>query len=63
MNNPTGGILSEAFVSSGQRNIPAVGKASEIVLLDERSLLACVVRTIPPGSGGKIRISSTVSVH
>lgn len=60
MNNPTGGILSEAFVSSGQRNIPAVGKASEIVLLDERSLLACVVRTIPPGSGGKIRISSTL---
>lgn len=63
MNNPTGGILSEAFVSSGPKNIPTIGAASEIVLLDERSLLACVVRTIPPGSGGRIRISSTVGVH
>lgn len=29
-------------------------------LLDERSLLACIVRTIP--AGGRIRISSTVRV-
>ncbi|KAG5536164.1 hypothetical protein RHGRI_023827 [Rhododendron griersonianum] len=62
MNNPTGGILSEAFVSSGPKNIPTIGTASEIVL-DERSLLACVVGTIPPGSGCRIRISSTVGVH
>ncbi|KAG5558911.1 hypothetical protein RHGRI_008751 [Rhododendron griersonianum] len=60
MNNPTGGFLSEAFVSSGPKNIPTIGTASEIVLLDERSLLACVVRTIPPGSSGRIRISSTL---
>jgi hypothetical protein len=34
------------------------GKATEIALLDERALLACIVRTIPPG--GRIRISSTL---
>ncbi|GJY57409.1 hypothetical protein Tco_0456524 [Tanacetum coccineum] len=33
-----------------------VGKA----LFDEETLLACVVRTIPPGPGGRIQISSTL---
>jgi hypothetical protein len=30
-------------------------------LLDERSLLACIVRAVPAGTEGGIRISSTVS--
>ncbi|XP_039135328.1 uncharacterized protein LOC120272551 isoform X5 [Dioscorea cayenensis subsp. rotundata] len=38
----------------------AVGKAIELTLLDERSLLACIVRAIPAGSGNGIRISSTL---
>ncbi|CAH2070068.1 unnamed protein product [Thlaspi arvense] len=51
--NGIGSIVREAQVSSGkaERN---VGSA----LLDEKSLLACIVRTIP--SGGRIRISSTL---
>uniref|UniRef100_A0A1J3IC04 DUF7725 domain-containing protein n=1 Tax=Noccaea caerulescens TaxID=107243 RepID=A0A1J3IC04_NOCCA len=46
-------IVPETQVSSGkaERNL-------ESALLDERSLLACIVRTIP--AGGKIRISSTL---
>ncbi|XP_022844525.1 uncharacterized protein LOC111367728 isoform X2 [Olea europaea var. sylvestris] len=36
----------------------AIGKPLESALLDERSLLACIVRTI--GSGGRTRISSTL---
>ncbi|KAM0038948.1 hypothetical protein Hdeb2414_s0012g00376431 [Helianthus debilis subsp. tardiflorus] len=36
-----------------------VGKTAEN-LFDEETLLACVVRTIPPGSGGRIQISSTL---
>ncbi|KAI3409102.1 uncharacterized protein J3R85_019731 [Psidium guajava] len=47
MGNPTG----KAIKSTGGRN-------PETDILDERSLLACIVRTIPPG--GKIRISSTL---
>lgn len=52
-------VLPEAFVSAGQTKLPTVGRTLEIVLLDEKSLLACIVRTIP--AGGRIRISSTVS--
>lgn len=48
---------ADAFVSAGQKNIP--GKTLESYLLDERALLASIARTI--GSGGRIRISSTVS--
>lgn len=60
--NNTGPVLPEApLVSSGQKSTPLLGTTAEITLLDERSLLACIVRTIPPGAGGKIRISSTVS--
>ncbi|OAY80331.1 hypothetical protein ACMD2_23659 [Ananas comosus] len=36
------------------------GKAVEPALLDERSLLACIVRAIPAGSDGRIRISTTL---
>ncbi|GMP70717.1 hypothetical protein CsSME_00029446 [Camellia sinensis var. sinensis] len=60
MNNATGVVSSESFVSSGEKNVHPGGKTSETALLDERSLLACIVRTIPPGSGGRIRISSTL---
>ena len=54
-------ILSESFAATGQKNTGIGGKLSEANLLDERSLLACIVRTIPPGSGGRIRITTTVS--
>ncbi|KAI8007886.1 hypothetical protein LOK49_LG07G00114 [Camellia lanceoleosa] len=60
MNNATGVVSSESYVSSGEKNVHPGGKTSETALLDERSLLACIVRTIPPGSGGRIRISSTL---
>ncbi|XP_073297712.1 uncharacterized protein [Primulina huaijiensis] len=43
-------------VSTPKTNV--VVKTGEHFLLDERSLLACIVRTI--GSGGRIRISSTL---
>ncbi|KAF8116836.1 hypothetical protein N665_0014s0097 [Sinapis alba] len=51
--NGVGTIVRETLVSSGksERNL-------ESALLDERSLLACIVRTIP--AGGRIRISSTL---
>ncbi|XP_058786706.1 uncharacterized protein LOC131661257 isoform X3 [Vicia villosa] len=48
-------VLSEALASTGQTTIP---KVPETALLDERSLLACIVRTIP--AAGRIRISSTL---
>ncbi|XP_048623972.1 uncharacterized protein LOC125592669 [Brassica napus] len=49
-------IVHETLVSSGkdERNL-------ESALLDERSLLACIVRTIPAGE--RVRISSTVRVE
>ncbi|XP_057991075.1 uncharacterized protein LOC110669647 isoform X4 [Hevea brasiliensis] len=58
INNGTDVVLSEALISTGQTNVMTVGKTSETVLLDERSLLACIVRTIP--AGGRIRINSTL---
>ncbi|XP_062147780.1 uncharacterized protein LOC133856742 isoform X2 [Alnus glutinosa] len=57
INNATGAGLPESFVSTRQENTPTVGKTSEPALLDERSLLACIVRTT---AGGRIRISSTL---
>lgn len=60
-NSATGVVLPEALVSTGQKSTILVGKAADVSLLDERALLACIVRTIPPGSSGRIRISSTVS--
>ncbi|XP_022722881.1 uncharacterized protein LOC111279993 isoform X4 [Durio zibethinus] len=54
----TAAILAEKLVSTGQTNILISDKTSETALLDERSLLACIVRTIP--TGGRIWISSTL---
>ncbi|KAF3647280.1 hypothetical protein FXO38_18739 [Capsicum annuum] len=51
-------ILIESCVAEGQ-NAYAIGKSVEVNLLDEKALLSCIVCTIPPGSGGRIRISST----
>ncbi|KAK9291458.1 hypothetical protein L1049_019406 [Liquidambar formosana] len=47
INNATGAVLPEAFASAGQINMLTAGKTLETTLLDERSLLACIVRTIP----------------
>ncbi|KAG7537801.1 hypothetical protein ISN44_As13g016480 [Arabidopsis suecica] len=46
-------IVPETLVSSGKPE-----RNSESALLDERSLLTCILRTIP--AGGRIRISSTL---
>ena len=59
ISNGTAATSPEKSVSTGQTNILISAKTSETGLLDERSLLACIVRTIP--TGGRIRISSTVS--
>ncbi|GMI71632.1 hypothetical protein like AT5G53620 [Hibiscus trionum] len=56
--NGANAILPEKSVSTGQTNILKSAKPSETALLDERSLLVCIVRTIP--TGGRIRISSTL---
>ncbi|XP_075502543.1 uncharacterized protein LOC142540344 isoform X4 [Primulina tabacum] len=56
-NTPLVSVLTNGIVSTGQKT-DVVGKTGEHFLLDERSLLACIVRTI--GSGGRIRISSTL---
>lgn len=58
-NNSTDSVLSDAFTSTGPTGSATIAKTSETALLDEKSLLACIVRTIP--AGGRIRISSTVS--
>jgi len=57
-NNSTDSVLSEVFTSSAL-TASTIAKTSETTLLDGKSLLACIVRTIP--AGGRIRISSTVS--
>ncbi|KAH1112777.1 hypothetical protein GLYMA_04G230800v4 [Glycine max] len=56
-NNSTDSVLSEVFTSSAL-TASTIAKTSEITLLDGKSLLACIVRTIP--AGGRIRISSTL---
>lgn len=58
MNSAVDAGLSEGFVSATPANSLLTGKRTETVLLDERALLACIVRTIP--AGGKIHISSTL---
>ncbi|KAL5078667.1 hypothetical protein RYX36_007088 [Vicia faba] len=40
-------ILSETLASTGQTTSTTISKVPETALLDERSLLACIVRTIP----------------
>ncbi|KAI3907284.1 hypothetical protein MKX01_021450, partial [Papaver californicum] len=54
-------VASEAsFPAERVINMLPVRKTPEPKLLDERSLLVCIVRAIPAGSGGQIRISSTL---
>ncbi|XP_027190173.1 uncharacterized protein [Cicer arietinum] len=57
-NNSADSVLSEAFASTVKTTSTTIAKAPETALLDERSLLACIVRTIP--AAGRIRISSTL---
>ncbi|CAH9070706.1 unnamed protein product [Cuscuta epithymum] len=54
--------VPERLICGGQKNAHAVaGQAAEPDnLLGEQALLACIVRTIPPGSSGRIRISTTL---
>ncbi|KAL5068767.1 hypothetical protein RYX36_019654 [Vicia faba] len=40
-------ILSETLASTGQTTSTTISKVPETALLDERSLLACIIRTIP----------------
>jgi hypothetical protein len=47
--------------AAGGAGSPLPYAPKEPVLLDERSLLACIVRAVPAGSDNRIRISSTVS--
>ncbi|XP_056159568.1 uncharacterized protein LOC115680701 isoform X3 [Syzygium oleosum] len=51
-------IAPEMVIPTGKAIKSTGGRNPETNLLDERSLLACIVRTVPPG--GKIRISSTL---
>ncbi|KAL8127735.1 uncharacterized protein LOC141721537 isoform X2 [Apium graveolens] len=51
-------LPSEASFSSEKKTQHLVDKSSEVTLLDQGSLLRCIVRTIPPN--GRIRISSTL---
>ncbi|KAF8379935.1 hypothetical protein HHK36_027400 [Tetracentron sinense] len=54
-------ILPDVSFSDGRpSNSLTLGNTPEPTLLDERSLLACIVRAIPAGSAGRIRISSTL---
>ncbi|QHO16223.1 uncharacterized protein [Arachis hypogaea] len=56
--NITDSVLPEAFSSTGPTASTTIAKPMESPLIDERSLLASIVRTIP--AGGRIRISSTL---
>ncbi|KAF7816640.1 uncharacterized protein G2W53_030609 [Senna tora] len=58
VNDSTNSVLPEAYNSTVQTNLMEITRSSEITLLDERTLLAFIVRTIP--AGGQIRISSTL---
>ncbi|KAK1320795.1 hypothetical protein QJS10_CPA03g01931 [Acorus calamus] len=54
-------ILPEAPVSATQTsNVMISSKGPEPDLLEEGSLLACIVRAIPSGSSGQIKISTTL---
>ncbi|XP_072989383.1 uncharacterized protein [Typha latifolia] len=46
--------------SSGRTSRSLLPGKAEPSLLDERALLACIVRAIPSGSDGRIRISTTL---
>ncbi|KAL2527526.1 hypothetical protein Adt_12580 [Abeliophyllum distichum] len=58
VNTASDSVRTDAIVSTAQKSIHEVEKPVDSSLLDERSLVACIVRTI--GSGGRIRISSTL---
>ncbi|KAJ6748686.1 hypothetical protein OIU79_029731 [Salix purpurea] len=58
INNGTTAVPTKALISSEQTSMVTGGKTFETPLLDERSLLTCIVRTIP--AGGRIRINSTL---
>ncbi|XXG68087.1 hypothetical protein AAC387_Pa06g1260 [Persea americana] len=59
--NSTGVTLPEVPISAGWSSTSVTaGKTSKPTLLDERSLLACIVRAIPSGASGRIRISTTL---
>lgn len=61
--NAAGLILPEVPISAGGTTTPMTAeKTPKPTLLDERSLLACIVRAIPSGASGRIRISTTVSL-
>ncbi|KAE8804918.1 hypothetical protein D1007_18932 [Hordeum vulgare] len=52
---------SDTLTSAGGGGGPLLTSTpKEPVLLDERSLLACIVRAVPAGSDNRIRISSTL---
>ncbi|KAI3705866.1 hypothetical protein L1987_76115 [Smallanthus sonchifolius] len=53
-------IQSVKVTEATPNKVDSVRKTAEKALFDEETLLACVVRTIPPGSGGRIQISSTL---
>ncbi|PPD95965.1 hypothetical protein GOBAR_DD06996 [Gossypium barbadense] len=61
INNGVNVTSPEKSVSARQTNILISAKTSGIILLDERSLLACIVRTI--STGGRIQSSSTLPVR
>ncbi|KAG0462071.1 hypothetical protein HPP92_020547 [Vanilla planifolia] len=46
---------------NGTSNPKLTNKRASPVLLDEGALLACIVRAIPAGSAGRIRISTTLT--
>ncbi|PHU06789.1 hypothetical protein BC332_23278 [Capsicum chinense] len=52
-------VLTKTYDAKGH-NAYVVGKSVEVNLLHEKTLLACIVRTIQSGSGGRISISSMV---
>ncbi|XP_020582706.1 uncharacterized protein LOC110026189 isoform X2 [Phalaenopsis equestris] len=54
-------VSSEIKIPTTQESSLAItSKSMDHALLDERALLACIVRAIPAGSDGQIRISSTL---
>ncbi|CAI9265515.1 unnamed protein product [Lactuca saligna] len=60
-------VIQSAKMSEGssappvpERYTPTAASETKKGLFDEETLLACVVRTIPPAPGGRIQISSTL---
>ncbi|KAF3794234.1 hypothetical protein EJ110_NYTH01090 [Nymphaea thermarum] len=53
-------LSEERLLSSVPSGTQMSGKVLEPTLLDEKSLLACIVRGIPAGNSGHIRISTTL---